>query len=58
MSDVIPGLGVNGWSCGLEVLCNNGHIEASSSAIKVDCDGDVVRESGNWRNDGSEFTFK
>jgi hypothetical protein len=58
-----PGLGVNGCiksicNCGLEVLCNNGQIDASSSVMKVDCDGDVVNDSGNWRNDGSELTLK
>lgn len=53
----LPVLGVKGWlksSCGLDVLGNNGHIEASSSAMKVDCDGDVVNESGNCKNDASD----
>lgn len=43
---------------GLEVLCKSGQIEASSSAIKVDCDGDVVSDSGSCKNDASEETPK
>lgn len=38
------------------MLGNNGHMEASSSAIKVDCDGDVVSESGSCKNDASDET--
>jgi hypothetical protein len=56
----LPVLGVRGWlksNCGLDVLGNNGHMEASSSAIKVDCDGDVVSESGNCKNDASDDTM-
>lgn len=57
----LPVLGVSGWlksSCALEVLGNSGHMEASSSAMKVDCEGDVVSDSGNCRNDGSDETPK
>lgn len=32
----------------------SGQIEASSSAMNVDCEGDVVRDSGSCRNDASD----
>lgn len=32
----------------------SGQIEASSSAINVDCEGDVVSDSGNCKNDASD----
>lgn len=57
----LPVLGVSGWlksSCGLDVLGNSGHMEASSSAMKVDCEGEVVSDSGSCRNDGSDETPK
>lgn len=53
----LPVLGVNGWlNCsGLgDVLGKSGHMDASSSAMKVDCDGDVVSDSGSCRNAASE----
>lgn len=43
-------LGVKGWlksNWTLDVLGNNGQMEASSSAMKVDCDGEVVSDSGS-----------
>ena len=53
----LPVLGVNGWlnSSALDdVLCKSGHMEASSSAMKVDCDGEVVSDSGSCKNAASE----
>lgn len=57
----LPVLGVSGWlksSCVLDVLGKSGHMDASSSAMKVDCEGDVVNDSGNCRNEGSDETPK
>lgn len=42
-------LGVSGCKLGLDVFGKSGQIDASSSAMKVDCDGDVVNESGSCR---------
>jgi hypothetical protein len=55
----LPVLGVRGWlksNCGLDVFGKSGHMEASSSAMKVDCDGEVVNDSGSCRNDASDET--
>jgi hypothetical protein len=52
----LPVLGVRGWlnPRGLDVFGKRGQIEASSSAMNVDCDGEVVSESGSCRKDASE----